>query len=352
MKTKDWPGVYSCKFLEGGIVSYEDSQAGIALLKKETIDRMSASFIGKPVIIDHQSVGPEDFSKAAVGYVIGVSFNPQDAWFYADFIITDDAAKKCIEEDGYSVSCAFNVLDVGAGGLWHDIKFDGEILDGSFTHLALVTNPRYEESKITKQLPSLLVNGKPAHHTTDKQEDNMFKGLKIFKKAANDKQEEVTDLHVEIDGKFIPVTELAEHYANSKPAEKRMAKDEDLVDVNGNTISVGEMVAHYKKTKMNAADETPEEKKKREEAEAKNAKDEADKKEKEAADLEAKNAKAAADLKAANEKQNAKKEGEKFFVELQNAGTKMIENGAETPAPLTRRERAENWKKKNSVAAR
>ena len=33
---KEWPEVYSCKFIEAGIVSYEDSDAGIALLKKET----------------------------------------------------------------------------------------------------------------------------------------------------------------------------------------------------------------------------------------------------------------------------------------------------------------------------
>lgn len=136
--SKEWPSVFSCKFLEAGIVSYEDSDSGIALLKKETIDKMAPSFIGRPVLINHKKVDPGNFKEHAVGYVINVRFNPDDAWFYSDFIVTDDEARALIEKENYSVSCAYEVLDSKEGGLWHDIKYDGEITNGSFTHLSLI----------------------------------------------------------------------------------------------------------------------------------------------------------------------------------------------------------------------
>jgi len=72
---KEWPSEYTCNFLEAGIVSYEDSNAGITYLTKETIQKMSASFIGKPVLIDHEDVTPETFKRKAVGYVTRTWFN-------------------------------------------------------------------------------------------------------------------------------------------------------------------------------------------------------------------------------------------------------------------------------------
>ena len=194
MLNQDWPEAYSCKFLEAGIVSYEDSDAGIALVKKETIDKMASSFIGKPVCINHQKITPENYHELRkkgliVGNVMGVRFNSADGWFYADFIVDTDEAKDLIDNKGYSVSCAYDVVDVKEGGLWHDIKYDGEITEGSFTHLALVDSPRYEESKITKQLPAMLVNGKAAHVSINQEEYEM----NIFKFKKKENAQNLTD---------------------------------------------------------------------------------------------------------------------------------------------------------------
>lgn len=144
---KEFPKDYTCSFLEQGLVSYEDVGAGVALLKKETIDRMLSSIIGKPVLIDHKDVTPADFKKYAVGYVTAAYFNSDDGMFYCKFILTDDEAKKVVEQ-GYSVSCSFNVNSTIGGGEYHAIKYDEEITGAEFTHLALVSNPRYEECKI------------------------------------------------------------------------------------------------------------------------------------------------------------------------------------------------------------
>jgi hypothetical protein len=144
---KDWAKEYSCNFLEAGVVSYTDVGQGVAYLKKETIQAMCPSFIGKPVLIDHYDVTPATFEKKAVGYVTAVWFNEQDGWFWCKFIVTDDKAKELIAK-GYSVSCAFDVIGTAAGGEWHNIKYDEELTECAFTHLALVASPRYEECKI------------------------------------------------------------------------------------------------------------------------------------------------------------------------------------------------------------
>ena len=169
-----WPTPYSCKLMESGIISYVDSGAGIAYLTKQTIDKIAPSLIGKPVVIRHQKVTPDNSAKVAVGYVTGVHFDPADAWHYVDFLITSDKVEAIDREDGCvvfkapdgqildGVSGAYDVLNVGPGGVWHDIKFDGEIIDGSFTHLALVINPRYEETNQIREANFMLVNGKVA----------------------------------------------------------------------------------------------------------------------------------------------------------------------------------------------
>lgn len=171
----NWPVVYSCRLMEPGIISYQDSGDGIAYVPKETIDRIVPSIIGKPVVIKHQNVTPANAHEHAVGHVIGAHYNPSDAWHYVDFLITSDKIEAIEKEDGSTafkdtkgnmldgVSGAYDVLNASGGGVWHDIKFDHKIIDGSFTHLALVNNPRYEETnRIVERMPSMLVNGKVA----------------------------------------------------------------------------------------------------------------------------------------------------------------------------------------------
>ena len=174
-----WPTPYSCKLMEAGIISYEDSGAGIAYLTKQTIDKIAPSIIGRPVVVRHQKVTPENVEEVAVGYVTGVHFEPSDAWFYVDFLITSDKVTPidkdgCVvfkAEDGQildGISGAYDVTNTSDGGVWHDIQFDAEILDGSFTHLALVVNPRYEETNKIRETNFMLVNGKVAKQNAEK----------------------------------------------------------------------------------------------------------------------------------------------------------------------------------------
>ena len=365
IRNSGWPNVYSCNFIEPGIVSYEDSDSGIALVTKEALDKMMPSFIGKPVVINHQKITPENYgemksSGTIVGHVIKTYYNPTDGWFWCDFIVDTDEGKKRIEQHLDKVSCAYTVLDAQDGGLWHDIKYDGEITDGAFTHLALVENPRYEGSEITKQLPAMLVNGKAAHFIN--QEEGTIMKFDFFKKKADGTKEAIDPL-VLINGKECSLSEVLNSLIEKLNAEGEMrgiqAKDTDLVDINGTSYDVGTLKNCMAEKIKN--DKEKEEKEK--EASKKNGTDDKDaggkdefkeaeekKKNDKTKEEEALKGKEEDAAKKKNEKEeeekkekeNSKKKGDEFFNSLNDLSlyTGDGSDGYAAPAPKTRQDRA------------
>ena len=352
--------VKTAKFLTQGLVSYQDSDAGIALLKNETIHDGIPSFAGCPVILDHKNIDEKNYAKERKGNVIGTSYNPTDGWFYVNFVVDDEIAIKKIEEEGYSVSCAYNVLDVAAGGTYQDIPYDGEITKISFTHLALVTMPRYEESRILDEMPGMLINSKiQAHNITKQEGERMFK---LFQKKADGKQEEVTPF-VLINGKEIKLAELVDSYAkngkdgdhdNDMNKEKYQAKDEDMVDVNGNSVSIGELKnAYMKASKKNAGPDSEDEGPEEDHGDPKGDTDKAKKEVEKAAEESGEKKKKPVDKqeKDVTDKKNSKEEGNRFFAELENASGRVLDiddTVASSNHGLTRAERANAWKAKTN----
>lgn len=49
---------------------------------------------------------------------------------------------------GWSVSCSYDYTESAEGGTENNIPYDIEFLDGEFTHLAIVNDPRYERANI------------------------------------------------------------------------------------------------------------------------------------------------------------------------------------------------------------
>ena len=123
-------------------------QFGNVLITKESLDKFVKTLEGRPVIIQHQTVTNENVKDLEVGRVHNVWYNNKDGWYWCDGIITDDKAVNLID-NGWSVSCSYNVLLADdKGGTENNIKYDMEFLDGVFTHLAIVDNPRYERANI------------------------------------------------------------------------------------------------------------------------------------------------------------------------------------------------------------
>ena len=64
-----------------------------------------------------------------------------------------------IKSHKWSVSCSYDILKADdKGGSENNIKYGMEILDGVFTHLALVKNPRYERANIVFNSKTVIVN--------------------------------------------------------------------------------------------------------------------------------------------------------------------------------------------------
>lgn len=136
------------RFIEAGLVSYEDQNAGVLKVSKEALDKFIYSLVGCPVIIKHQRVKNNNVDDIRVGVVSSVNFNPEDGWYWCEGVIWDSEAIKLIE-DGWSVSCCFVMTEsTGQSGEWHNMSYDDELTNGLFEHLAIVPNPRYEEATI------------------------------------------------------------------------------------------------------------------------------------------------------------------------------------------------------------
>ena len=106
--------------------------------------------IGVPVIINHKDITTKNANDERVGVVSNVWFDEKDGWYWCDGIIWDETAQNLITDKGWSVSCSYDVLlaDDTPRKTENNIPYDIEFLDGVFTHLAIVDNPRYERANI------------------------------------------------------------------------------------------------------------------------------------------------------------------------------------------------------------
>ena len=178
------------RFIEAGLVSYEEQGAGVLKLSKEALDRFVYSLVGCPVIIKHQRVSNENVDDIRVGVVSSVNYNTEDGWFWCDGIIWDAEAIKLIEQ-GWSVSCCYTMTEsTHQSGEWHNMSYDDELINGLFEHLAIVPNPRYEEATI-------LLNSK---------KEKAESMLDIFKRKRVQNAEKDDDVEwITVKGTHIPV---------------------------------------------------------------------------------------------------------------------------------------------------
>lgn len=131
---------YKKNFLTAGIVSYDDVDDGVLLLKKETIDKALNTFKDKPVIITHDGTEP-------VGKVIDCYYDAETANYICIFYVDKPEAINLLDNMGQSISCTYYCLDFLPSGTYHNIPYDKEANNISFINLAIVDKPRYQEAK-------------------------------------------------------------------------------------------------------------------------------------------------------------------------------------------------------------
>ncbi len=111
LNTADLPSgkKFKSRFIQPGLAGYPQ-QYGNVLITKESLDKFVNTLEGKPVIINHQEVTTKNVADIEVGRVHNVWFNDEDGWYWCDGILTSQNAIDLIN-DGYSVSCSYNVSD-------------------------------------------------------------------------------------------------------------------------------------------------------------------------------------------------------------------------------------------------
>lgn len=163
---------FKSRFLTPGVAGYP-GQFGNVLIKKESFDRFINTMVGVPVIINHKDITADNANDLRVGVVSNVWFDDKDGWYWCDGVIWDETAQNLITDKGWSVSCSYDVkLADDAGGTENNIPYDIEFLDGVFTHLAIVDNPRYERANIVFNSKTVVQNFDPTQPRTPKGNPN------------------------------------------------------------------------------------------------------------------------------------------------------------------------------------
>lgn len=316
------PRIFYCRHMQPGICRYEKE---VVLVDTPALKKMIATGAAKPVYIHHQKVDLEQLKEKAAGYTTESFYNELDGWAWFKFIAIDDECHKVIE-NGWSVSNAYMPSEFGEGGTKNNCPFDREVLNGEFTHLAIVPNPRYEEALIMSP-DDFKKYQDENRRQLELHNSNPSKGKLPMIKFFKNKREEVNtidaDTMIEIDGKEVSVQEMINSVKkNEKAEEKEKINEDDMIECDGETMPLKELINRYKNSKKNAMKKNAED----EDAEkAKKEKEDLEKKAKENKNAEEDEAK----KKAADKEKEEEKENAKFFDDLRNAHIpvqKAVEN--------------------------
>lgn len=294
-----FPKEYYCRHMQPGVCGYQDENV---LVDTDAIKRMLGNdAVGKPVYILHNESSNEDrlakIKEESAGYITGSFYNELDGWGWFKLLVIDDSAHAAIQR-GWKVSNAYLPTEWGSGGTKNNVRYHREVLNGQFTHLAIVPDPRYEDACIMtpEQFRAYQESKKRELAELHNAKSESSKGTTMFKLFKNQRTETSAveaDTLVELEnGKTYTIGEMinavkknseddeakmkaekeAEEKKNAEEAAKKKAEEMEnaMVDCGGEKMTVKELANRFSVLK-NAKEE--EEKKKADE-EKKNAEEE------------------------------------------------------------------------------
>lgn len=245
-----FPEFYYVRHMQAGLCGYEDETI---LVDNDAIAALGKTFNGKPVYIEHQDVDLQSMKQEAVGYVTDTWVDGTDGWLWSKIMVTDDEGHEVINK-GWAVSNAYIPTQWGEGGMKHNLPYDRKVLNGEFTHLALVPSPRYEDAKIYTPDQYQARNTQLMNSLAPKTEEKKGIIMKFFKT----KKEEVSSAsdadtleYTDAKGETVEVS-VSEMVKALESAQKQ----EKTVMVNGKEMKVSDVVKAYealnaKKNKRN-----------------------------------------------------------------------------------------------------
>ena len=263
-----FPEIFYARHMESGLAEYDGEKI---LVSTDAIKNMMPSFKGKPLYVFHKTKADhlEDLKQEAHGYVLDTFYNEVDGWVWSKVLVIDDVAHEAIAK-GWAVSNSYIPTEYGNGGTHHGCEYGQEIINGEYTHLAIVPNPRYEGACIMSETDyKIYCESKEAHLKELQNSTNSTKEtgkMKFFKREKKEVTEIDAETLVEITNDDGTVSEVSVQDMITAETERQNAKkneaddkekvnDDSEIDVNGETMTVGELKNRYAAGKKNADEE-------------------------------------------------------------------------------------------------
>lgn len=267
------PKIFYGLHMNEGVAQYDnDTGSEMLFVGEETIKKMNASFAGRPVYVGHRDVNLENIQNEADGYVVESFYNKADGKSWVKFIVVSDAGQEAIQK-GWRLSNSYIVKNSGLGGKWHNIDYNAEVVEGEYNHLAIVENPRYDESIIFS--PEQFKEYNERKENELKKLENSIKEKKpmgIMEKL----KEFIKSNEVEVEIK--PEEKKEEKLEKEEKKEEPKENEEDKkFKVGEEEVSLKDLKNSWIKNKKKN-EEDPKEEKKKEEKENEEDKEEDDKK--------------------------------------------------------------------------
>lgn len=310
-----------------GVAQYDEpgKEPFRVFLNEDTLRKMDASFAGRPIFVMHVDEVEADIDllrKEADGWVVESFYNEADGKHWVKMLICSDKGERAIKQ-GMKLSNCYVPKQFGSGGLWNGVPYDKQVEGGEYEHLAIVPNPRYEESIVlTPEEFRDYNNAKKLELSKIANQGDTMK-LTFFKRAKVENALDLEETMVQLpkSKREISIAQLVneadEH--EKKKEEPQMANDDHQVEVGDKKMKVSELKDAYnalvEKHKNDDADmENAEDKEEPKDVE--NSED--DEAKKDAEKLVAHEEKEIEEAKKKNALEKAKK--------LANANKKMYEN--------------------------
>ena len=214
-----------------GVARYETpgQEPFTVLINENVIRKMGQTFAGRPIFVQHVNDVEENVNllrENADGWVIESFFNQADGKNWAKFILVSDKAFEAVRA-GWKLSNAYFPECEDTPGLWNGVPYDRVVVGGEFDHLAIVQNPRYEESVIMTPEQFKTYNEKKTVELTrlansnDKKGDKQMK-LNIFKRTKIENS-------VDLDGMIVELPKSKKEMALTKVVDEY----DKIVNMNG-----------------------------------------------------------------------------------------------------------------------
>lgn len=241
-----------------GVAEYQepDKEPYRVFLNEDTIRSMDPSFAGRPIFVEHVDEVEENIDelrKEADGWVIESFFNSADGKHWVKFIIVSERGEKAIQR-GMRLSNAYIPKTFASGGLWNGVQYAKEVTGGEYEHLAIVRNPRYEESVImTPEKFKSYNEDKKIELTRLSNSKDKEKGKSPMKWFKREEVKNALDPNLSVllpkSKREVTITELvneADELAEKKKANNLEADHSHMVKLHdGSMCNVGDLLAKH-----------------------------------------------------------------------------------------------------------